>query len=286
MKWYGPIATGNGPQVIGSTDASPIRPLRPIAYKELSNSTWPTKDDLEVREMLMMLKTIPPLVSMLDSDDPDLHIDARYALLRSTMSCNPLSFSDLRSKSYLRLQLQEQDTIMKADVVHKMLNLIKSDSFILVSEAIITNFLGLNALDSNKLIISASRVASEGRHALSCSTNEFAILVDVLGWSDAIACQEKASTRGNEGGCPSHPKMLSTSDDASSLERSIAQKHPPRLSVLTAEKLMFLVSGDETTIRMLGFLGFWWDPEPGAMTCTEEEELEAHCRHRTFAYSM
>ncbi|KAJ8500929.1 hypothetical protein OPV22_011481 [Ensete ventricosum] len=108
--------------------------------------------------MLMMLKTIPPLVSMLDSDDPDLHIDARYALLRSTMSCNPLSFSDLRSKSYLRLQLQEQDTIMKADVVHKMLNLIKSDNFILVSEAIITNFLGLNALDSNKLIISASRV--------------------------------------------------------------------------------------------------------------------------------
>ncbi|RRT65752.1 hypothetical protein B296_00009064 [Ensete ventricosum] len=81
MKWYGSIAKGNGPQVIGSTYASPIRPLRPTAYKELSNSTWPAKDDLEVREMLMMLKVIPPLVSMLDSDDLDLHIAACYALL-------------------------------------------------------------------------------------------------------------------------------------------------------------------------------------------------------------
>ncbi|RRT65756.1 hypothetical protein B296_00009063 [Ensete ventricosum] len=203
------------------------------------------KDDPEARETLAMLGAVPPLVGMLDSDDPDLHIAALYALLN-------LGIGNELNKA----------AIVKAGAVHKMLNLIESDSSALVSEAIVANFLGLSALDSNKLIIGASgaipillsafrspdtspiakqdairalfnlsiasvnlpllvdaglvpallevvgdmavseRVlallsnlvaAGEGRRALSRSADAFAILVDVLGWSDAIACQEKAA---------------------------------------------------------------------------------------------
>ncbi|URD94015.1 spotted leaf 11 [Musa troglodytarum] len=203
------------------------------------------KDDPGARETLAMLGVIPPLVGMLDSDDPGLHIAALYALLN-------LGIGNELNKA----------AVVKAGAVHKMLNLIESDSSALVSEAIVANFLGLSALDSNKPIIGASGAipillsafrspdtsptarqdavralfnlsiasvnlpllvdaglvpallevvgdmavserilallsnlvaAGEGRRALSGSTDAFAILVDVLGWSDAIACQEKAA---------------------------------------------------------------------------------------------
>ncbi|CAL9098059.1 unnamed protein product [Musa textilis] len=203
------------------------------------------KDDPEARETLAMLGAIPPLVGMLDSKDPDLHVAALYALLN-------LGIGNELNKA----------AIVKAGCVHKMLHLIESGSNPSISEAIVANFLGLGALDSNKPIIGASgaipfllsafrspetsstarqdalralfnlSIASvnlpllveaglvpsllaaigdmavserslavisnvvatgEGRRAVSRSADAFAILIDVLGWCDAAACQEKAT---------------------------------------------------------------------------------------------
>ncbi|XP_010942114.1 U-box domain-containing protein 45 [Elaeis guineensis] len=209
------------------------------------------KDDAEARETLAMLGAIPPLVGMLDSPDPDFQIAALYALLNIGIG------NDLNKAA-----------IVEAGAVHKMLSLIESGSSPSVSEAIVANFLGLSALDSNKPIIGSSgavpflvnafknasattdggvssqarqdalralfnlsiaaantphlieadlapcllgaigdmevseRVLSvlsnivaapEGRRAVSRSRDAFPILVDVLNWSDAPGCQEKAA---------------------------------------------------------------------------------------------
>ncbi|KAG1326589.1 U-box domain-containing protein 12 [Cocos nucifera] len=97
------------------------------------------KDDVEARETLAMLGAIPPLVGMLDSSDPDFQIGPLYALLNIGIG------NDLNKAA-----------IVKAGAVHKMLSLIESGSSPSVSEAIVANFLGLSALDSNKPIIGSS----------------------------------------------------------------------------------------------------------------------------------
>ncbi|KAG1347895.1 putative U-box domain-containing protein 13 [Cocos nucifera] len=86
-----------------------------------------------------MLGAIPPLVGMLDSPDIDFQISALYALLILGIG------NDLNKVA-----------VVKAGAVHKMLSLIELGSSLLVSEAIIVNFLGLTALDSNKPIIGSS----------------------------------------------------------------------------------------------------------------------------------
>ncbi|KAK7260936.1 hypothetical protein RIF29_27237 [Crotalaria pallida] len=99
------------------------------------------KEDVEVRETLAMLGVIPPLVVMLDSEDIDSQIAALYALLN-------LGIGNDANKA----------AIVKVGAVHKMLKLIESPEGpnASVSEAIVANFLGLSALDSNKPIIGSS----------------------------------------------------------------------------------------------------------------------------------
>lgn len=102
------------------------------------------KEDSDARTTLALLGAIPPLVAMLDSDDHDSQIAALYALLN-------LGIGNDANKA----------AIVKAGAVHKMLDLIKSpnhDSD--VSAAIVANFLGLTALDSNKPIIGSSGAIS------------------------------------------------------------------------------------------------------------------------------
>ncbi|KAH1056577.1 hypothetical protein J1N35_034642 [Gossypium stocksii] len=100
-----------------------------------------TKDDPESRVTLAMLGTIPPLVAMLDFEDSNSQIAALYALLN-------LGIGDDQNKA----------AIVKAGAVHKMLKLIESpnEPSQAVSDAIVANFLGLSALDSNKHIIGSS----------------------------------------------------------------------------------------------------------------------------------
>ncbi|CAI8605953.1 unnamed protein product [Vicia faba] len=99
------------------------------------------KENLEVRGTLAMLGAIPPLVTMLDSQNLDSQIASLYALLN-------LGIGNDANKA----------AIVKVGSVHKMLKLVESldgtDSA--VSEAIVANFLGLSALDSNKPIIGSS----------------------------------------------------------------------------------------------------------------------------------
>ncbi|XVE53549.1 hypothetical protein DITRI_Ditri03aG0011800 [Diplodiscus trichospermus] len=100
-----------------------------------------TKEDSESRATLAMLGTIPPLVAMLDFEDSDSQIAALYALLN-------LGIGNDANKA----------AIVKAGSVHKMLKLIESPNAPSqeVSDAIVANFLGLSALDSNKPIIGSS----------------------------------------------------------------------------------------------------------------------------------
>ncbi|KAK9149816.1 hypothetical protein Scep_008573 [Stephania cephalantha] len=100
------------------------------------------KEDSEARETLAMLGAIPPLVGMLDEDDPDLQIASLYALLN-------LGIGNDMNKA----------AIVKAGAVHKMLKLIQSTNAS-VSEAVVANFLGLSALDANKPIIGSSGAVS------------------------------------------------------------------------------------------------------------------------------
>ncbi|GAU17722.1 hypothetical protein TSUD_07840 [Trifolium subterraneum] len=99
------------------------------------------KENLEVRETLAMLGVIPPLVTMLDSQDVDSQIASLYALLN-------LGIGNDANKA----------AIVKVGCVHKMLKIIESSDGIdsTVSEAIVANFLGLSALDLNKPIIGSS----------------------------------------------------------------------------------------------------------------------------------
>ncbi|OVA07621.1 Armadillo [Macleaya cordata] len=100
------------------------------------------KDDSEARVTLAMLGAIPPLVGMLDSIDVDFQIASLYALLN-------LGIGNDTNKS----------AIVEAGAIHKMLKLIESPENSpnpSVSEAIVANFLGLSALDSNKPVIGSS----------------------------------------------------------------------------------------------------------------------------------
>lgn len=99
------------------------------------------KEDSEARANLAMLGAIPPLVGLLDSEDVDSQIASLYALLN-------LGIGNDANKA----------AIVKIGAVHKMLKLIESPSGSnsSVSEAIVANFLGLSALDSNKPIIGSS----------------------------------------------------------------------------------------------------------------------------------
>lgn len=100
-----------------------------------------TKEDSEARGTLAMLGAISPLVGMLDSEDLHSQIDSLYALLN-------LGIANDANKA----------AIVKIGAVHKMLKLIESPCVVdsSVSEAIVANFLGLSALDSNKPIIGSS----------------------------------------------------------------------------------------------------------------------------------
>ncbi|GLT72792.1 hypothetical protein SLA2020_446960 [Shorea laevis] len=99
------------------------------------------KEDSEARVTLAMLGAIPPLVGMLDSEDADSQIASLYAMLNLGIG------NDVNKAA-----------IVKAGGVHKMLKLIESqgDPNPSVLEAIVANFLGLSALDSNKPLIGSS----------------------------------------------------------------------------------------------------------------------------------
>ncbi|KOM48196.1 hypothetical protein LR48_Vigan07g190000 [Vigna angularis] len=98
------------------------------------------KEDAEARANLTMLGVIHPPVEMLDSEDAHSRIASLYALLN-------LGIGNDANKA----------TVVKIDTIHKMLKLIESsDSNSLVVEAIVANFLGLSALDSNKPIVGSS----------------------------------------------------------------------------------------------------------------------------------
>uniref|UniRef100_A0A1J3HZP8 U-box domain-containing protein 7 n=1 Tax=Noccaea caerulescens TaxID=107243 RepID=A0A1J3HZP8_NOCCA len=100
------------------------------------------KEDSEARVTLAMLGAIPPLVSMIDdSRIADAQIASLYALLN-------LGIGNDANKA----------AIVKAGAVHKMLKLIESPNTPdqAIAEAVVANFLGLSALDSNKPIIGSS----------------------------------------------------------------------------------------------------------------------------------
>ncbi|KAK0571485.1 hypothetical protein LWI29_016886 [Acer saccharum] len=99
------------------------------------------KENPETRVTLAMLGAIPPLAGMLDFEEIDSQIASLYALLN-------LGIGNDMNKA----------AIVKAGAVHKMLEIIESpnDPNPSVSEAIVANFLGLSALDSNKPIIGSS----------------------------------------------------------------------------------------------------------------------------------
>ncbi|XP_023524173.1 U-box domain-containing protein 7-like [Cucurbita pepo subsp. pepo] len=99
------------------------------------------KEDAEARETFAILGAISPLIGMLDLEDNESKIASLYALLNLGIG-NDMNKAD----------------IVKAGTVHKMLKLIESDNSInpCVSEAIVANFLGLSALDTNKLVIGSS----------------------------------------------------------------------------------------------------------------------------------
>ncbi|PSR91871.1 U-box domain-containing protein [Actinidia chinensis var. chinensis] len=101
-----------------------------------------TKESSKARTTLALLGAIPPLVSLLDSEDLDSQIGSLYALLN-------LGIGNDANKA----------AIVKAGAVHKMLRLIQSPNGSpnpAVAEAVVANFLGLSALDSNKPIIGSS----------------------------------------------------------------------------------------------------------------------------------
>ncbi|CAN1164921.1 U-box domain-containing protein 13 [Linum perenne] len=99
------------------------------------------KEDSGARVTLAMLGAIPPLIGMLDLEDADSQIASLYSLLN-------LGIGNDENKA----------AIVKAGAVHKMLTIIASPDTPnpSVSEAIVANFLGLSALDSNKPIIGSS----------------------------------------------------------------------------------------------------------------------------------
>ncbi|XP_068304498.1 U-box domain-containing protein 7-like [Pyrus communis] len=125
------------------------------------------KEESEARATLAMLGVIPPLVALLDSDDVVSQIASLYALLNLGIG------NDVNKAA-----------ILQAGAVHKMLKLIESPNppDPSVSEAIIANFLGLSALDSNKPIIGASgaipflvKTLKNSDNASSCQAKQDAL---------------------------------------------------------------------------------------------------------------
>ncbi|CAI9784932.1 unnamed protein product [Fraxinus pennsylvanica] len=104
------------------------------------------KEDSQARTTLALLGVIPPLVALLDAEDPtsNSQIAALYALLNLAIA------NDVN-----------KDAIVRAGALHKMLKLIQSPNDSTnraVAEAVVANYLGLSALDSNKPIIGSSGV--------------------------------------------------------------------------------------------------------------------------------
>ncbi|KAM1176821.1 hypothetical protein ACFX1T_016317 [Malus domestica] len=125
------------------------------------------KEESEARATLAMLGVIPPLVALLDSDDVVSQIASLYALLNLGIG------NDVNKAA-----------ILQSGAVHKMLKLIESPNppDPSVSEAIIANFLGLSALDSNKPIIGASgaipflvKTLKNSDNASSCQAKQDAL---------------------------------------------------------------------------------------------------------------
>lgn len=206
-----------------------------------------TKEDSDARTTLALLGAIPPLMALLDSEDSISQIDALYALLN-------LGIGNDANKA----------AIVKAGAVHKMLKLVNEFPNPDVAEAVVANFLGLSALDSNKTIVGSSGAiaflvktlknmentnscqarqdllralynlsisplnvfpilesdliqyimnklgdmdvserflsilcnvvsVAEARKAVSSVPDAFPMMIDVLSWTDAPGCQEKAS---------------------------------------------------------------------------------------------
>ncbi|MFS8030114.1 putative armadillo-like helical protein [Helianthus anomalus] len=103
------------------------------------------KTDSEARTNFGLIGVIPLLVAMLDCEDVDSHIEALYALLN-------LGIGNDMNKS----------AIVEAGGVHKMLDLVTPPKECLpdVTAAVIANFLGLSAFDSNKVVIGSSGAVS------------------------------------------------------------------------------------------------------------------------------
>ncbi|CAN8284227.1 unnamed protein product [Cochlearia groenlandica] len=100
------------------------------------------KDDVEARVILAINGAITPLVSMIgESRNAETQICAIYALLNIGIGNDA-----------------NKEAIVKSGAIHKMMKLIESPQppNQAISEAIIANFLGLSALDSNKPIIGSS----------------------------------------------------------------------------------------------------------------------------------
>ncbi|KAH0644875.1 hypothetical protein KY290_026136 [Solanum tuberosum] len=203
-----------------------------------------TKEVSDARTTLALLGAIPPLMALLDSEDSISQIAALYALLN-------LAIGNDANKA----------AIVKAGAIHKMLKLVNEFPNSEVAEAVVANFLGLSALDSNKPIIGSSGAipflvknldntnscqarqdslralynlsisplnvipilesdliafimnklgdmdvserflsilcnlvsVAEARKAISSVPDAFPMLVDVVSWTDAPGCQEKAS---------------------------------------------------------------------------------------------
>ncbi|CAF2113903.1 hypothetical protein HID58_082894 [Brassica napus] len=117
------------------------------------------KDDAEARVTLAMLGAIPPLVSMIDdSQNEDDLIASLYALLNLAIGNDA-----------------NKEAIVRGGAVHKMLKLIESSKpppNQAISEAIVANFLGLSALDSNKPIIGSSGAIIFLARALKTSSSQ------------------------------------------------------------------------------------------------------------------
>ncbi|CAN4115711.1 unnamed protein product [Withania somnifera] len=206
-----------------------------------------TKEDSDARTTLALLGAIPPLMLLLDSEDSISQIAALYALLNLGIGKD-----------------ENKAAIVKAGAVHKMLKLVNQFPNPDVAEAVVANFLGLSALDSNKSIIGSSGAIAflvktlknventnscqarqdslralynlsisplnifpilesdliqyimnklgdmdvserflsilcnvvsiaEARKAIGSVPDAFPMLIDVLSWTDAPGCQEKAS---------------------------------------------------------------------------------------------
>lgn len=118
------------------------------------------KDDAEARVTLAMLGAIPPLVSMID--DSQKNEDALIAYLYALLN---LAIGNDANK----------EAIVRGGAVHKMLKLIESSKpppNQAISEAIVANFLGLSALDSNKPIIGSSGAIIFLARALKTSSSQ------------------------------------------------------------------------------------------------------------------